>query len=98
MAPEPKKGSTKILNYKNFEITKFKKTYFCGMAPPMMYEETGGSIRNRYLENNCNYGRYGFLSLQLFPLYHLEEGSKKSSRNRYSENFNYGTLDFGACS
>ena len=55
-------------------------------------------IRNRYLENNCNYGRYGFLSLQLSPLYHHEEGSKKSSRNRDSENCNYGSMDFGACS
>jgi len=42
MAPEPKKGSTKIFELKNFEISKFKKKYFCGMAPPMMYEETGG--------------------------------------------------------
>jgi len=42
MAPEPKKGSTNFLYYKNFEISKFKKICFCGMAPPMMYEETGG--------------------------------------------------------
>jgi len=61
-------------------------------------KESNKSIRNRYLENNCNYGRYGFWSLQLSPLYHLENGSKESIRNRYSENCNYGTMDFGACS
>jgi len=41
-------------------------------------KEIKKSIRNRYLDNNCNYGRYGFLSLQLSPLYHLEEGCKKA--------------------
>jgi len=41
---------------------------------------------------------HGFLSLQLSPFYHLEEGSKKSCRNRYSENCNYCTMDFGVCS
>jgi len=32
-------------------------------------------------------------------LYHLEDGVKKSSRNRYLENgCNYADMDFGACS
>jgi len=45
-------------------------------------------LKKIYFENRNN-GRNGFRNLYLSPFYYLEEGSKKSSGNRYLENCNY---------
>jgi len=55
------------------------------------------SSRNSYEQNCCNYGKHGFSSLNLSPLYHHEEGSKKLVEKSILKIVIMAEMDLGTC-